>query len=295
MPPFARTQWVSTTARNAWEPRIHKASSCYHELEIATIQAGLRRATTTHLNPQNLSAEIRMWARRGLAVIPTTAVGAYSGLAHSHPPVIEGKRWSWYAPVGKTPADAEAFAHASDIGDHRAIGDLLGYPRCCQDFFSTVWMDGYVDPVWQACIDTSPEHVAEKTDTYLRLKNTCHHELFDGLRYNGVRLVPQLGCSMDCKPSIKLAEDWIQVARDENIDGLEELMLLLQMPVRWSCLKGIAIVDTPIYRIVTNSMPCYPEYVVEKEGLFVPEEGTKALRFPWDKAPRSYDDLVELH
>ena len=298
IPPMARTQWVSSTAKNEWQSRVWKAQKCYHKLEIETIRAGLRRCTTAHLRSDHLAEDMRMWAQRGLTALPTTQIGMYNGFAHAHPPVVEGQPWQWYAPVGATAADAEAFAHASDIGDHRAIGDLLGYPKCCQDFFTEVWGAGYVDPVWHAAENTDENYIrsslkTEKSRT-LRLKKSVNHGLFQGLRYVGIRLAPHLTCSNTCEPSSQLVRDWTQVAVDAKLEGLEDLMYLLQMPVRWSCLKGIAIVDTPIFRIVTNSMPCFPEYVVEKEGTYVPKEAVKALRFPWLPAPRTYGDLVDI-
>ena len=283
MPPFARTQWTSEKAHSAWNSRLHQAASAYGQLEWETIRAGVRECTTTHVNPDNMGHDARIWANRGLTLLPYQRVGSYSGFAHRHPPVEEGRPWSWYSIVGRTIEAAESFAHASDIGDHEAIGDLLGYPTCCQQFFNRVWGAGYIDPIWQAAERTRKDCINKETPSHILIKRHAALTLFEGMRYIGIRLAPHLTCSLSCMPSVKMVRDWIKIGNEANIAGLTDLVRFFEMPVRWSCLKGIAVIDTPLFRIVTNSMACPIEHIVDKEGDWIPEESATGNRFPFPR------------
>jgi len=189
---------------------------------------------------------------KGLAFLPIRRVGVYQGFAHKHPAVEEGKPWSYFGAVGKTAEDAWEFVEANRLGDHKRIGDLLGYPKCCQEFFSTVWMAGFIDPVYQAAERTEGAKIAGNTVVIHRTMTT-----FDGLRYVGVRMVPHLPCSFSCSGSREIAEKW------QLLEGMDTAAKILSLPITWSCLNGIALVSTPHFQVSTNSNPCYPIHIVE--------------------------------
>jgi hypothetical protein len=251
MPPSARTVWASAVARKEWEPKIQRAASAYYQLERLTVREGLRECTTFHASPDRIESEVRALAKQGLCYLPMRKVGNYSGFAHSHPPVIQGKPWSFYGVIGRNAQSLEAFADASDKGDHMAIGKLLGYPECCASFFSKVWTAGYVDPIFQAAtVNGHPTEAVWESSL-----------IWPGYRYIGVRLSPHLPCSCNCAESIKMAERWLSIGHGLPIPDLLEV---LSLPCEWDCLKGVAQITTPYFRIVTNSIPCYPRHIVRK-------------------------------
>lgn len=247
--PFARTQWKDAESRREWEPILKRAVQAYNAAELETVRQGMRRCTTQHFNPNTMTEDIKRL--KGLAFLPIQRVGVYQGFAHKHPAVVQDKPWNYYGVVGKTAEDAWAFVDATQKGDHRAMGDLLGYPKCCQEFFSTVWMEGFIDPVWQAAAATEGAQIDGQT---VRIPSSA---TFDGLRYVGVRMVPHLPCSFSCEGSGEMAEKW------SLLEGMDTTLKLLSLPIQWSCLNGIAVVETPYFRIATNSNPCYPKCVVE--------------------------------
>ena len=247
--PFARVQWKDAESRKEWEPVVKLATQAYNRAELETVRQGWRRCTTQHFNPSTMTEDIKRL--KGLAFLPIRRVGVYQGFAHKHPAVEEGKPWSYFGAVGKTIEDAWDFVEANHLGDHKRIGDLLGYPKCCQEFFSTVWMDGFIDPVWQAAERTEGAKIAGNT---IGISSSMS---FDGLRYVGIRMVPHLPCSFSCEGSQEMAEKWAL------LDGMDTTARLLNLPITWSCLNGIAIVETPFFRISTNSNPCHPVHIVE--------------------------------
>jgi len=254
--PFARIQWPSEAAKREYGSKIQAASAAYYDLELRTVEAGMRQCTTRHVAPDDIGRVARDLARRGLTLLPLTRVGTYSGFAHRHPPVVPGRPWNWYCVVGISAAACEQFAAASDAGDHAAIGRLLGYPECCLQFFKDVWIgQRIIDPIFEQAAAYRLEHDGQRAV----LDDTARPELGVHLRYIGVRLVPHLPCSYSCGPSLDMARQWLGMTGAAG----EVITELLGLPYRWSCYKGIAIVDTPAFRIVTNSTPRWPEVSVE--------------------------------
>lgn len=286
--PFARILWVTEEARDYWKPKIDAASAAFHRLETLTVFHGVRRVFTTHFTPENLVDGMKELAKKGLTFLPLHRVGSYQGFAHYHPPVEPGRPWTYYGVVGK-PSDALEFAIATDTGDHKAMGELLGYPSCCTDAFNVVWKSGYIDPIWQAgeaSYEESPERfeVYEPKDRFMRLKPVP--ESLPVLRYIGIRLVSHIPHSLTCKASVKVAEGIREVAKEEGLyyGALEYADEILRWNIEWSVLHGIAEIKTPVFKVSTNSVPTYQKYTVQLVGEIPPEEvkyGMTGLVFPY--------------
>lgn len=286
MSPFVRLNWANLEAREFWEPRLQSAAEAFNFLEMETVAKGIRSCATTHIFPQDMESRLLELGSRGLMFLPIQKVGQYGGFSHYHPPVIEGRPWSYYGVVSKSPDDARLFVessdHTSEKGvDHTTIGRLLGFPDCCIEFFNEVWCKGFVDPIWQQAKGVDKKFVSEESEHLIRLNRGVDHNLNDMLRYIGLRIISHLPCSFDCKKSSQIANSWIELGRELEIEGLDDLLDILKWPIEWDCLKGIAIVSTPVFKLTTNSVTCYPRYVVQKEGLIYPEKAARGLKFPF--------------
>lgn len=280
--PYSRIIWASEEGRKNWEPRIQAAAHAYHKLETLTVLDGVRGAYTTHVEASHLVEFSRQQARLGLVFIPLVRTGVYSGFAHAHPPVVEGKPWNYYGVVGKL-ENAAAFAEGDRTGNHDLIGETLGYPACCRKFFNEVWMSGYVDPVWQAAENTPEEFMGRKEPNLIYL-DKYYPEVLSVLRYIGVRLSPQIPCSATCEASKKTADQWMAVAEAHGFKNeVDDMLELLSWPMEWSVLHGIAEIKTPLFRVSTNSTPSLEKYTVQFAGTTYPEEAPPALTFPYRK------------
>jgi hypothetical protein len=284
LPPSARTIFVSRPVKEKYEPMIAKASTAFYDLEVATVKHGLRACTTRHIHPDNLEAVQKAFEEQGLIFLPFKKVGSYAGFAHYHPPVIEGEEWGWYGAVARNKEDAERFAYYStEELNHVELGRLLGYPECCLKFFKEVWLSGYIDPVWQQA-ERTESNVRAKHEHIIVMNQDSPYESNAMMRYIGIRAVPHIACSFDCKHTEKMGKDWIALGERLGMEGMEELKYFLQMPVEWDASKGIAYVTTPIFKIETNSVPCYPKYVVRKEGTIFPPETPNGRKFPFTES-----------
>lgn len=287
MPPFARTAWASKQLKDKWEPKVDLAVKAYAQLEHLSVKHGLRKCKTAHIANDRLVDSIQSFAREGLHYVPIQEVGAYTGFSHYHVAAVPGQPSTYYGALSTDIKYATEFMEASVNLDHTILARLLGYPECCTKFFLEVWQEKeYIDPVWQEYENTAPEHVKTKSEYKIRTRNTLAPESNTLLKYIGIRVMPHIPCSPDCAHSLKMAKDWIQLGRDLKIAGVEELLELLSMPVEWDALKGISYISTPIFKIETNTVTCYPKYVVQREGTFFPEDAPGGLKFPWNEAMR---------
>lgn len=175
-----------------------------------------------------------------------------------------------YGVLARTFKHAEAFRAASAYGPyagkptkHGAIGRLLGFPKCCCDFFNEVWPMGYYDPLWQAAVNT-PGH-ERISETHIKVKGSVHaHQL---LRYLGFRITSHLPCSFVCEDTVKVGKVWLEVMRDLDPLGTDALLDILRLPLKWRCYRGVAVVEAEAFIASTNSMPTENEYVIEFEAM----------------------------
>jgi 2-polyprenyl-3-methyl-5-hydroxy-6-metoxy-1,4-benzoquinol methylase len=156
--------------------------------------------------------------------------------------------------------------------DDLAMGDLLGFPACCQEFFQRVWVDAArVDTTW--CMTGTP------LENPARLFSTPA-EANILLRWIGVRPVFHLPCSFFCAETIMLARR-IRAVADARHLSLDVAYDMLNWPVEWSALHGIAEIRTPVCTIATRTDYTPAKRVVQRAGSAYPDEGSQGLRFPY--------------
>jgi len=251
MEPFTRLIWKNSENRKNWINKIHKASQVYHATELATFEMGLRKAISYHIHPENLEKQLEMLAKGGSVFLPIRRSKIYSGFSHRHIDPQPGDPYFVYGVLAKTLEDAELFrkCSAGQKVDHGSIGQLLGYPECCIRFFEKVW-GPVIDPIFEAY--GSESHV--------------HPYCNQALRYFGLRITPHLCCSSDCKATIEWGRQWFSVMEGLDKEAAGWLRELLSLPFTWNCLNGAAIVDTDLFRGVTNSNVSKKEVIVKNKG-----------------------------
>lgn len=281
MNPSCRTVWVSNKAREIWENRIAELSQFIQELEVISVAKGQRKCTWQTIREDTLIACSKRWAEMGLVTLPTKRVGNWEGFAHKHVEVKPGERANICVILSKSITDALRYYNAHETGDNDIQGDSLGFPSCCRDFFCDVWPKGYIDPIWQAALNSE---IVEKSDHALRIK--AHPYSIGILRYIGLRVSFHIPCAFNCKPTIKIAEQRMKLAEEIKPGKIDILKSLLSMPMSWDCLKGIAVIRTPIFYIISSSVACVDRYVIEVEGDFIPDGAKPGLVYPFTEVKR---------
>ena len=163
------------------------------------------------------------------------------------------------------------------------MGDLLGYPSCCLRFFRDTWVDrGMVDTTWPMAAAT-----AGASERMIEISSDTPFQANILWRWMGVRAVPHLPCSFHCPATVEFGDKLMAVGRDlgfeTEMDWLEEI---LQWPVEWSALHGIAEVKTPLLKASTRTDATAHKFVVRRRGVRTPPEGATGLVFPFKEPSR---------
>lgn len=295
MPPFSRLQWAGLEIKEKWEPKFNAARKFYQTLEKETVRHGIRKVTTEQFSSEMLDIKLKELNRNGLVFIPLRKVGLYNGRSDYHPPVVNGMPWGYYGVVSTRIEYAQEFADATETMNQQKMGELLGYPKCCIDFFDNTFKNNIFDPVWQQA-----ENVSEKNKVVKEMKKVKEHLHIDwSTTQHLIRLknIPwqsnsllknfQIGaifhtsCSLDCPHTLGIAKQWFDLGKDIKCIGLDETRDFLTMPMEWDCLKGISYVRTPLFKASFNSNTSIDQYTVQIEGKFYPEDGVSGSVFPY--------------
>lgn len=277
IPDFTRVVWVSDEARRVWEPIVSRVSNAFQALERLSVAYELKPATLQDVAPHQLP-EASQWAvKNGLHLVVLSQQGESQQYAASAVPFEQGKPFIYRAAYLHQNI-ADLFIEFWKDQNNVMIGSALGFPECCRNFFERYW----VSEQW---VDTTlpmvyGENVHEQRHYHVAGPAECNILL----RWLGVRPVSHLPCSFHCEAT----NDWARrLARFGAEMGygqeIEWLYQMLNWPIRWSSLHGVAMIETPVLKIVTRS-DALPEVItIDRDGPAYPAEGAIGNHFPFKK------------
>jgi len=288
LPEITRYAWVSDAARSMWEPRFEQIKAVWAHVELASVSRGQRPACVRLVHPGVLHESTPDPALAGLELAPIGAVAMsdspyVAGVASP----VEGQPYAMQVAVASTMQDAAALAEVWTRGDQARIGDLLGYPSCCAEFFEKTWVqEGWLDSTWPMTLAStfdSAEAVDDEFERQVAGPAGCNILL----RWLGLRAVPHLPCGFDCVATNQFAKSLRFVANDEGFGAEFDLLHeILGWPVEWSALHGVAIVKTPVVTVTTTTDATAGRLRVRRSGDGrLPEYAARGLRFPFSEPP----------
>lgn len=288
LPPSCRTTWVSEEARKVWAPVLPKVSAMVSELEVLSVAKGHRPCAWQTIAEDQFPRLAAAWAEMDLVSLPILRVRSFTGFAHRHETPRAGERTNVCVIVARTLKDALRFKAANVSGDNDAQGELLGFPKCCRTFFCDTWAKGYYDPIWQAALNSTLIHIYEPTANYearasYQLRVQGHPFANSILRYAGIRVGFHLPCAFDCRETIRVASERMDLAKVTDPALADILKGLLSMPMSWDVYHGVAVVRTPIFYLIVPSVPAEERHVVEVVSApeFMPKESARGTGFPF--------------
>jgi hypothetical protein len=240
------------------------------ELEIESVAAGQRDCAWSTVKRESLPDFIKRCADKGLIVMPIKWVGAFpgGGFLHYTP---EGDSQA-YCIIARHLDQAVKFRDAFEKGDHEIQGECLGFPKCCRTAFAENWKAGFFDPIWQAAItDGVIDGWYGPGNIVTKIKVDAHPFSIPLLRYIGLRVGFHIPHSFNCSGTIVAGGERLSLAKDQELVKLLEA--LLSMPMRAELFHGILTVQTPIFHMITYSVPTAEKYTIEVNGSFIPREG----------------------
>jgi len=261
--PNTRLLFWDEEMEKLWKPRISKISAAYNKVEFETFLRDMRKIYIYHAKSESYRDSYDLMNQYDLVFIPTNESGVYTGFAHGHLKRQPGKPYMVYGAMIKhrNRKLAKEFQIANDSGDHITQGRMLSYPRCDTNFFMDVWNKVSVDPIYEIAVNTEGSVVTGNT-----VETQVHPYCNQMLRYVGIRITPHLPCSDLCEETIKLGKKWYSIMKKIDKEAAEWAYELLSMPLVWDCLKGVAIIDTDLFRLVTNSDGTPEKKIVKSTG-----------------------------
>jgi hypothetical protein len=269
IPDFFRTVWVSEEAKDTWEPRIRAIASNWPYVERATVTTGLRDGILQSVAPEALP-EVQNWAIDMDLPMVILGLEGEKGLSYgnSSTPYQKGMPFSYRIYIGNSPVNFQKYWKESNT---IAMGRALEYPPCCVEAFEQRWVkDGWRDLTYLSF---------EEPET----QNLMYNNVL--LRTLGVRPIFHLPCSVECKESVRIGRDIFEMMRKCEFQGeLEDWMkTLLAMPMRWSSLHGIAVLTTPLFKLINASDPLPSVAELKLTSDYYPEFGASSPHFPFQK------------
>jgi hypothetical protein len=240
---WVRTMWTSDAAKAAFADQIRSASAAWLDVELISVARGLRGAALVFERP-GLTERLSALGLERAVVSPDRVV---------------------VTPIRATAAIPN-FVEAYRSRDDEYIGAALGFPSCCRTAFDETWNRLHLR-------DTTLRQAGGD----LRVVSGVP-EVNLLARWVGVRLVPHLPCSWHCAESITLARDWAHLWPTADLAFTSSL---LQWPVQYSALHGVAIITWPVFRVVVPTDYTAREQRVEMIGTEYPEHAPKGTTFPF--------------
>lgn len=246
-PSGCRLVWHSEAIRSVWEPRISAINRVWEEGERRSVAEGVRDACQQLLTNEQYIDLIPWAIRNGLYTKVIRRVKRFQGFSHHYEPGNEMA----VVVMGRL----EGALEQPELH--------FGYPVCCTKAFDRTFPI-ILDQVWQWAeggAETLPmlgeaRHVRRVTPS--PYTNPM-------LRYVNVRFVPHIPCRWNCQGSESLGKfiESVWTGIPGGFGAIEWIHELLSGPMTWDCYRGVAVVTTPLFRIVTGSTVAAERYIVE--------------------------------
>lgn len=265
LPEFLRTMWTSAHAREYWEPKIHAISNAWQFVERASVTQTLRPGALQSVAPE-LLPELQNWLLKNELEMSIVGMeGAHESYGNASISYVPGAPFTYRVYFGSNPKD---FLASWKEGDNLGIGELLGFPQCCTEFFEKYWKNEEWRDLTIPAMDES------------ETRNLIYNNVL--LRHLGVRPIFHLPCSFTCKFSCQIGIQNHDLMSSLGYEKEAQWMIeLLSMPMEWSSLHGIAILVTPIFKLIYNSDPLAKRATLNLISDHYPEHGASGKNFPF--------------
>lgn len=251
--PISRILWKETAINEKIDCLFNSMNMESYLAELRTVSKKYRKCATFHIRSDCFDNDIKLLNSMDLVFVPIRRAKRVSGFAHRFYTPKENEPYDVFGVVSYEKKYAEQFANADfnlskdAVTNNEIIGELLGYPDCCIEFFNETWNKGIFDPILPAVLNTEGNCV---NGNEIRINSYPETNII--YRYFGLRIVPHLIHSFKCNKSKDFAKMFLEVM-DQNTK--DEMLKFLSLPVTWNCYKGVALIENKYLVGIANSMP----------------------------------------
>lgn len=285
--PYTGWNWKSAQQRNHWSANadqtygglIQRMRSLRSEAEWRSVADSDtdRRIAIINLNHSNMEEWMERVGNHGLQYRTIRYNEPYEGFAHSHRPTSPtNPQRLCYGVIAEnedlldTAEEAELEYESHE--KHETLGELLGFPECCRQFFQNVWLDESIDdPMYEvACNTESAERIhSDDTVDHVRLHDPSPwvNVLW---RYFQLSFITHIPCRFDCTESEHVAYHRGRIMQDVDEQAAKALKSWLDQPHSWSGHNGIAHIKSEPAVAQTQTTPYLQEKKITWKGEHSP-------------------------
>lgn len=284
LPEWTRWAWASMTEREYWLPLFDKVSKAREEIEWLTVIEGIRPGMYTFVRPDQLMTVGARAASHGLTAVPVTQVNRQSSDGYSSASGASGfdpsKPWEYRVLIVR-PEVLSLVSNTPDIAhNNEVLGQVLGYPKCCREFFHRTWGAGQVDTTWEQYAETGNADGPIEANMLWRWK--------------AIRWVSHLPCSFQCEATVEIGRKTREAAKKHGfVEEAKIIDAVLSWPVRWSGVNGIGEIVGPALKISTRTdwAPPTDKRYFHRKGVY-----SKPTEDIWKhNGFSSYTGMLESH
>lgn len=280
LPEWTRWAWSSMTEREYWKPIVDRLGSIRNYIEWLTLIEGIRPAIYQHIDPAHLLTKMTEVSKFGMVIIPIAQTNIKNIYASGVERFDSSQPWDYRAIITKQ-EDAQKIVQISNLAqDNAKLGEILGYPKCCQEFFLRTWGAGQVDTTWDQYAETGNANGPVEANMLWRWMN--------------VRWVSHLPCSFQCQATVQIGRKTREVMRKHGlVEEIKAIDTILSWPTKWSGINGIAEIVGPCIKVSTRTdwAPPSDRRWFERTGIYV-----KPTADLWKQNGfSSYQAMTEAH
>lgn len=261
---YTSLNWKSPTSRDAWSEWFNRMSHAKSEAEWRSVLDSEtdRKAAIIHINNHNREDWLERVGENDLHYREIRYSEPYGGFAHEFSPTDKSDpNRITYSVIAENADIADKMKEAElEMGGaerHDVVGELLGFPKCCRNFFANDWMEeGIRDPMYEISCNTESSEKIDDNPNKIIVKdpNVGTNIMW---RYFGISYITHMPCSWECEDSIELARNRYRIMSEngygEEADRINEW---LQQPFDWSGYHGQAHIQNAHVTSKVNSS-CY--------------------------------------
>lgn len=281
LPTCTWLEWRSPQAQAAWTPWITQCRNAFRKIEILSVISGYRRAAIVMCSPE--------WATavQPPRKAPPLKVVQLQSPASSHGRSSPARNGSYAIASGEyIDTLVAAWGDGGDGTDHETIGELLGFPRCCQDSFRKICVERRCkDPMWRIALN-SASGVLERTATV-----SGHDEANVMLWALGIRAVCHRPCSFYCDATAEIGRGLLAIGAAHGLlEEVGRIRYMLSWPAQWSSFRASVEIETPILKInSTNADSLEARFIVQRRREESASAGWEDLAWIYASEVRPYE------
>lgn len=280
LPEWTRWAWASMTDRQYWKPIFNRLSDARNQIELLSLIENVRPAIYQNINPNYLLDKINEVSKYGLTIIPITRVNQSNGYTASSSAFDISQPWEYRAIITRIERANDILSIPNLEKNNDKLGEILGYPACCREFFLRTWQNGHVDTTWDQYAESGSADGPVEANMLWRWMN--------------IRWVSHLPCSFQCQSTVEIGRKTREAMRKHGlVEEIKALNTILSWPVKWSGVNGIAEIVGPCVKVSTRTdwAPPSDKRFFERNGVY-----TKPSVDIWEhNGFSSYQGMIESH